>query len=259
MFDRFEHLTLSRPLAILDLETTGVRPGRDRIVEIAILRIEPNGKSTEYTSRINPEIPISAGATAIHGISDADVADCRTFQQVRRGISQLLRGCDLAGFNLKRFDLPILAGEFTRVGLWFSVRDRAVIDVLELYHVHEPRNLASAVRHYLGRDHHQAHAAMADVKATAAILDAQLDRYRDLPRETSQLHDQFASVDIGRRFRREEGQIVFAFGKHEGRYLDEVAQIDPLYLQWMLRGDFLDDAKALAEQALDASTDTSSL
>jgi DNA polymerase-3 subunit epsilon len=249
MFQCLHNLTLQRPLCVLHLEATGINPARDRIVELALLRIEPDGAMREHAVRINPEIPISEGATAMHGITDPMVAGCPTFKQISLQLLRDLKGCDLAGFNLKRFDLLLLVSEFARVGLWFSLRERGVIDVLELYHVQEPRNLASAVRSYLGHCEEHSDTARGRARATAAVLDAQLGHYLDLPREVQSLHDLFASVPIGRRMRQMAGGSVFACGKYAGRYVDEVRRLDPLYLTWMLRGDYFDSTKSLTEWA----------
>ncbi len=250
MFKKFRHLRIKRPLAILDAETTGVDPATDRIVELAILRAEPGKKSTLFHNRLNPQRPIPQEATAIHGITDKDVANSPTFGDVARKVQRLLDPCSLVGFNIKRFDLPCLMAEFSRAGASFRVNGRAVIDAQEIFFDREPRDLSAAVRQYLGKPHESAHSAIGDVLATAAILDAQLGRYRDLPRNVDALDSQFRSVDLARRFAKENGRIVFTFGKHRGRALREVARTDPDYLKWMLAQDFLDDVKALIRRSL---------
>lgn len=250
MFKRFRHLRLALPLAVIDLETTGANPSRDRIVELAILRVEPQGKLAGYAKRINPGMPIPPAASAVHGIRDADVAVCPSFVEMHRKVHRLLDGCDLAGFNLKRFDLPVLMSEFNRAGSKFRTDGRAILDVQEIFHKQEPRDLTSAARLYLGRELKGAHAANIDVLATAAVLDAQLGRYPRLPRTVAGLHKEFRTVDLARRFRLENGCPVFAFGKYAGYPLADVATADPSYLEWMLEQDFFDDAKALVRRAL---------
>ena len=166
----------------------------------------------------------------------------------------MLADADLAGFNIRRFDLPFLVAEFARAGIAFASGGRAVLDAQQLFHRQEPRDLAAALRFYCGREHDSAHGALADAEATAAILDAQVARYADLPATVAGLHEALTDVDIGGRFRSEAVRVVFAFGKHLGRPLDEVARRDPGYLGWMLTQDFLDDAKGVVERALIAAS-----
>lgn len=246
----FTHLRLTRPLAVLDVETTGTSPKDDRIIEIAIVKFLPDGSRKRYHRRLNPGIPIPAAATAVHGMTDRDVVDCPPFAAIAPSLVRFLRDCDLAGFHVHRFDLVMLLAEFNRAGVPFPLGRRAVIDALQICHQHEPRDLAAAVRHYLGRDHDGAHGALADAYATAAILDAQLARYADLPRTVAELHAHMTEVDLAGHFRRQDGRIIFAFGKYAGRPLEEVARRDEDYLYWMLDQDFLPDAKALVTQAL---------
>jgi DNA polymerase III subunit epsilon len=246
----FRHLTLDRPLAVLDLETTGVDVRNDRIVEVAVLKFAPDSEPVRYRRLINPGIPIPAAAAAIHGITDEVIAEKRRFEAIAPRLAQLLADADLAGFNLRRFDLPLLLAELRRAEVDFPLAGRAVLDVQQIYHMYEPRDLASAVAHYCGRAHDGAHAAMADVEATAAVLDAQVGRYDELPGTVAGLSELLTEVDVAGRFRCDGGVVVFAFGKHLGRPLDEVAGADPSYLRWMLGQDFLDDVKELVEQAL---------
>jgi DNA polymerase-3 subunit epsilon len=253
-----KNLSLERPLAILDLETTGTDPKVARIVEISVLKIFPDGRTDHRTRRINPGVAIPAEATAVHGITDADVANEPSFAQLAAGLLAFLDGCDLCGFNIKRFDLKLLAVEFNRVGLSFSIPGRAVIDPMEIFHVRERRDLAAAVRWYCRREHEGAHGAKADVMATMDILDAMLDRYHDLPRTIAELHESFRppnAVDLEGRFMRQADQVIFAFGKYRGRPLEEVAREFPDYLEWMLNEDFLDDTKALVQQALECASE----
>jgi DNA polymerase-3 subunit epsilon len=249
----FKNLVLEKPLAVIDLETTGTDPQSDRIVEIGILKVTADGHRSRRVLRLNPDVPIPPAATEVHGITDEDVADEPRFADVADGLIAFLEGCDLCGFNLKRFDLRLLHAEFTRAGKPLSLQGRAIVDVLEIFFAYEKRDLAAAVRFYCGREHEDAHSADADVLATAAVLDAMLARYGDLPFTTAGLHQRFKdpnAVDSNGCFTRVEGQIRFAFGKNRGQLLQAVARIKPDYLKWMLAQDFFDDTKAVVRQAL---------
>jgi DNA polymerase-3 subunit epsilon len=246
-------LKLCRSLAVLDLETTGINPRTDRIIEISILIVRPDRRTKHHTRRLNPGVSIPPEATAVHGITDADVADAPRFADVADEVVALLEGCDLCGFNLKRFDLPLLYKEFTRAGRSFVLEGRALIDALEIFHTYEPRDLAAAVRFYLGREHRGGHAAATDALATAEVVDAMLARYADLPRDAAGLHAHFkdpAAVDAAGFFTRVSGEVRFAKGKHRGQPLDFVARTCPDYLEWMLGQDFFPDTKEVARTAL---------
>jgi DNA polymerase-3 subunit epsilon len=248
-------LQLTRPLAFFDLETPGVAPATDRIVEIAVLRLDPGGGRQARARRINPERPIPAEASAVHGIRDEDVREAPTFRQIARGLLDFLGDADLAGFNVRRFDVPLLDREFRDCGLDLGLDRRRVIDAMAIFHRKEPRHLSAAVRFYLGRDHEGAHGAAADVEAAAEVLAAQVARYDDLPATVEDL-DGWCNpvpedaVDRAGKFVRREGEVVFAFGKHKGRPLREVAARETDYLSWLLTCDFAPDAKALIESAL---------
>lgn len=246
----FVRLPLTRPLVVLDIETTGVAPRNDRVIEIAAIKYAPEGDRRRFHRRLNPGVPIPPAATHIHGLSDADVADCPPFADVAAPLARFLRDSDLAGFNICRFDVPFLLAEFARTGIDFSLAHRAVIDVMRLYHLREPRDLAAAVRHYLDREHHPRHGALADAYATAAVLDAQLEHYPDLPRSVPELHAHLIDVDLGGRLRHERDGIVLAFGRYAGASLKEIARSDPDYLRWLLGQDFLPDFQAILRQAL---------
>lgn len=181
------NLKLERPLAVLDLESTGFDPVCDRIVEAAILRIDPSGESELFHKFLKPCMPIPPAATRVHGITDADVRDSPMFAEIASELRVFLAGADLAGFGIARFDLPLLIVEFTRASIEFSTDGRSVVDALDLYRMHEPRNLASAVRLYLGREHCAAHSAIADALAALSVLDAQIGRYA-LPTDPKSLH-----------------------------------------------------------------------
>jgi DNA polymerase-3 subunit epsilon len=250
----FKNLILRRPLVVLDLETTGLDSQKDRIVELCALKTHPDGHTGEMISRVNPGIPIPPETSAIHGITDADVADAPHFADVAANVLHFLDGCDLCGFNLKRFDLRLLYNEFRRVGLHFSLEGRAIIDALEIFYHYERRDLSAAVRFYLGREHTpRPRGAQADSLATAEVLDAMVARYADLPRDAAGIHQLFKdpnAVDSSGCFVRIDGELRFAFGKYRGQPLHVIARTRPDYLEWMLTQDFFDDAKALVKQAL---------
>jgi DNA polymerase-3 subunit epsilon len=249
-----KNISLAKPLAVIDLETTGTNPRFDRIVEISVLKLLPEGAYELRTRRLNPGMPIPPEATAVHGIADADVAGEPRFEQIAGGLLDFLNGCDLGGFNLKRFDLPLLRQEFARAGRSFSHEGLAIVDAMEIFHACEPRDLSAAVRFFLGREHERGHSAEADALATAQVLDAMLTRYAHLPRTVDELHQRFKdpdALDADRKFIRANGEIKFNFGVHRGQPLAEVARRKPDYLRWMLNEEsFREDAKAIVRQAL---------
>jgi DNA polymerase-3 subunit epsilon len=251
----FCNLSLDRPLVVLDLETTSTDLHDARIVEISALKLAPDCKPAHPTRRINPGVPIPPEATAIHGIRDEDVAGAPRFERLAPSIQTFLDGCDLCGFNLLKFDLKVLMAEFRRAGLSFELRDRRLLDACRIFHQREPRDLAGALRFYCGREHNRCHSAAADVLATVAVLDGQLERYHDLPRKVGDLYDRQRNpnaIDVEEWLgRRPDGSIELIGGnKHQGRLLSDVAFRDPTYLKWMLRGDFFDDTKAIVAEAL---------
>ena len=250
-----EHLTLDRPLVVFDLETTGIDPATDRIVEISALRIEPEGGRESRTRRINPGRPIPAEATAVHGIRDEDVRDEPAFRKVARALLEFLRDADLAGFNVTRFDIPLLEREFRDCGLDLGLAGRRVVDAMTIFHRMERRDLGAAVEFYLEREHEGAHAAEADVAATSEVLDAQLARYAELPRDVAELDRWMRpggehAVDRSGKFQWKDGEVVFAFGKHHGKSLRQVAKEHSGYLEWIVKSDFPSDAKTLVGDAL---------
>jgi DNA polymerase-3 subunit epsilon len=249
-------LRLERPLCVFDLETTGVDPLRDRIVEVSVLNLAPDGTREVRTRRVNPERPIPPEATAVHGIRDEDVASSPPFRLVARSLLEFFGDADLAGFNVRRFDVPLLDREFRDCGLDFSLARRRIVDAMTIFHMKERRDLAAAVKFYLGRGHEGAHGAEADVLASAEVLFAQLERYPDLPADVGALDAALVpppppgALDRAGKFVLREGKVVFAFGKHTGKPLAEVARSQPSYLEWILGTDFPDDARAFVEKAL---------
>jgi DNA polymerase-3 subunit epsilon len=246
----FRHLRLQRPLCALDAETTGTCPRRDRIIEVAVVRYAPDAGPEAFVRRVDPGVPIPTAATAVYGLGDADVAGCPPFADVAPELARFLGDADLAGFNILRFDLPLLLAEFRRSGLDLPLGDRRVVDVQRLYHRLEPRDLAAAARRYLGGDHKGAHGAEADARAAAAVLDRMLAAESGLPRTVPGLHAALVEADLGVRLRRDGDRLVLAFGRHAGRPLDEVAGDDAGYLRWLLGQDFLPDFRALVVAAL---------
>ena len=240
-------LKLTRPIVFFDLETTGTNINSDRIVEISVVKLMPNGEIKSKTRRINPEMPIPAEATAIHHIPDEDVANEPTFRQVANSLAQIMAGCDIAGFNSNRFDIPLLDQEFVRAKVDFDFSKARFIDVQTIYHKKEPRTLVAAYRYYCGKDLTEAHSALADTTATMEVLLAQLEKYDDLPCEVGALSE-FASnnrnVDLmGRLIFDDKGREVINFGKYKGRLAEDVLSSDPGYYSWIMGGDFAQNTK----------------
>lgn len=248
-------LNLKNPLVFLDLETTGINIVTDRIVEIALVKVNVDGSEEERQMRINPEMPIPPEASAIHGIYDEDVKDAPTFKEVAKSLAQFLEGCDLAGFNSNRFDIPLLAEEFLRAGVDIDLKKRKFIDVQAIFHKMEKRTLAAAYKFYCNKDLVDAHSAMADTKATYEILKAQLDRYKDAEVEDHKGRkikpiennvdklSEFSSYDrnvdfVGRIVYDENGVEVFNFGKNKGVPVEKVLKEQPGYFGWILNSEF---------------------
>jgi DNA polymerase-3 subunit epsilon len=253
-----ERLRLQRPLVFLDVESTGVSVSSDRIIEIAALRINPDGSEEYRCKRVNPGIPIPADATAVHGITDADVANEPPFTAYAQTLWQLLSECDFAGFGVSRFDLPLLEAEFGRAGLQFAWRERRVIDAMAIFHNKERRDLPAAVLFYLGREFASAHAAGQDVGAALEVLYAQLQRYEDLPSGLDELHSYCNPtnpdwIDPDGKFIWSNGVPTIAFGKHMGTPLAGLVANEPDYLAWVLKGDFSPEVKQLVKNALDGA------
>lgn len=242
------------PLVIFDLETTGPDRLTDRIVEVAALKVSPDGSIAVFEQRVNPGVKIPSEATAVHGISDADVADAPSFATVAPDLAAFLEGCDLAGYNLRGFDIPLLGREFDRVKVSFSFDGRRVVDAQVIYFRKEPRDLSAAVRTFVGREHAGAHSALADSIAAAEVLAGQLKRYEDLPRGIEALAAFTAPVegrwvDADKRFVWRDGAAVFNFGGKRGQLLADVAAKNPEYLDWMLDADFPEEAKRIVREA----------
>ena len=235
-------LKLKRPIIFFDLETTGVDTSKDRIVEISLVKVMPDGEEIIKTRRLNPQMHIPAEATAIHGITDEDVKDCPTFAQVAKSLEQFIQGCDFGGFNSNRFDLPMLVEEFLRVGINVDFKKRKFIDVQNIFHKMEQRTLVAAYKFYCNKDLTEAHSAEADTLATYEVLKAQLDRYPTLENDVNALAEFSArgeTVDYaGRIVYDSKGNEVFGFGKYKGRRVSEVFATDPSYYTWMMNGDF---------------------
>lgn len=237
---------LERPLVFFDLETTGLDLKTDRIVELAFIKVTPQGDVLERVRRFNPGIPIPPEATAVHGITDADVADELPFCRTAKSLVETLEGCDLAGFNIRRFDLQMLVQELRRCGFELSLEGRRIVDVQTIFHREEPRDLTAAAKLYLGRDHEEAHSALGDIRTSAAVLSAQLQRYPHVPRDLDGLHaycEAYAPLrtELDRWFVDSPRGRVFRRGRHKGEALLDVARDAPDYLRWMLGAEDMDE------------------
>ncbi|MDR2919085.1 MAG: 3'-5' exonuclease [Tannerella sp.] len=250
-------LKLANPLVFFDLETTGININKDRIVEISLLKVFPNGDEECKTRRINPEMPIPPESTKIHGITDEDVKDCPVFKEIAKSLAAIIEGCDLAGFNSNRFDIPLLVEEFLRAGVDIDLNKRKFIDVQTIFHKMEQRTLSAAYKFYCDKELDNAHSAEHDTKATYEVLQAQLDRYPELQNDMKFLSE-FSSftnnVDFaGRMIYNEKGEEIINFGKYKGRLVSEVLSSDPSYYSWIMNGDFpLNTKKVLTEIRLRA-------
>ncbi|MEG1758978.1 MAG: 3'-5' exonuclease [Alistipes sp.] len=235
-------LKLKRPIIFFDIESTGIDTSKDRIVEISMVKVMPDGEQITKTRKINPERHIPEESTAIHGITDDDVRECPTFTQVAKSLEQFIVGCDFGGFNSNRFDLPMLVEEFMRAGVDVDFKNRKFIDVQNIFHKKEQRTLVAAYKFYCDKSLVDAHSAEADTLATYEVLKAQLDRYDDLENDVEMLsefssHGETADY-AGRIVYNDKGQEVFAFGKHKGQPVAEIFAMEPSYYMWMMNGDF---------------------
>jgi DNA polymerase-3 subunit epsilon len=253
-----QNLKLERALVGFDLETTGINVERDRIVQIALVRIEPGGARRTFETLVNPECPIPPEATAVHGIKDADVRDMPTFSQIRQDVEDFLRDADLAGFNSVNFDQPLLQAEFKRAGSEREFAGVRHLDAMRIFHQMERRDLTAAFRFYCDKELVGAHGALADTEATLEILDAQIARYAEVPAEVEALH-RFCNPDEGKYVDRtrkllwsDRGEALFTFGKFQGKTLNEVVTLKGGrgYLEWMLGKDFSEEVKGILREAL---------
>ncbi len=248
-------LNLTKPLAVFDLETTGTNVGTDRIVEISIIRIHPDGREETLTRRVNPGIPIPGEVTAIHGISDEDVKDEPTFAMLAPLLNQFLANCDLGGYNSNKFDIPLLVEEFLRAEVDFDIKGRRFVDVQNIFHKMEPRTLKAAYKFYCNKDIVNAHSAEADTRATYEVLLSQIERYQGAEyadkdgkistpviNDIKALHEfsfQNRNADlVGHIIFNDKNQEVFNFGKYKGRAVAEIFSIEPSYYDWMMKADF---------------------
>ncbi len=257
-------LNLKNPLVFFDLETTGTVISRDKIIEISMLKVSPDNSEVSRTQRINPEMPIPEESTMIHGITDQDVGNSPTFKQIAKSIAQFLEGCDLGGFSIIKFDVPMLVEEFLRVDLEFNVRTRKLVDAQKIFFLMEKRNLTAAYKFYCGKDLTQAHSAEADTLASFEVLKAQISRYagaevHDLQGKLiGQIDNSIESLNgityskivdfAGRMAYGHQNQVIFNFGKHRGKSVTDVLKEEPQYYDWIMNGDFpLDTKRRLTE------------
>jgi DNA polymerase III subunit epsilon len=235
-------LNLKNPLIFFDLEATGLSINNDRIIELSYLKVFPDGREESKTFRINPEMPIDPKATAVHGILIEDLKDCPTFKEIAKTLVNTFEGCDYAGYNSNKFDLPMLAEEFLRCDIDFDLKKRKFIDVQVIFHKREQRTLSAAYKFYCSKDLENAHSAEADTRATYEVLQSQLDRYTDLENDMDKLSEfstQNVNVDFaGRIILNEKNVEVFNFGKYRNVPVEEVFEKDPAYYGWMMNNDF---------------------
>jgi len=248
-------LKLERDLVFLDTETTGTDLSTDRIVEIALVRYKPDGQRVEYRTLVNPEMPIPEESRRVHGISDQDVAGAPTFVELAPTLLQRLHDADLGGYNILRFDLPLLRNEFQRARIEWAPEGARVLDAQVIFHKMEPRDLSAAYRKFVGRELEGAHGALADTIASAEVLFGQLLHYAELPRDVAGLDAMFnlrdtRFVDSGRKFRWRDGEVCVNFGNHRGRLLREMVEQEPGYVDWILDKDFPPEVKKLVRDAL---------
>lgn len=245
-------LNLIRPLIFFDLETTGTNVTQDRIVELSYIKIFPDGREEKKSRRINPGIPIPPASTAVHHITDEDVKDEPTFNKIAKSLHQIFEGCDIAGYNSNKFDVPLLMEEFARCGINFDVSGRHFIDVQNIFHKMEQRTLVAAYRFYCGKELEGAHSALADTEATYEVLKGQLERYKELENDVEALAKFSASgrnLDLaGRIVLDDQDRPVFNFGKHKGKTVMEVLKREPSFYDWMMQGDFPKNTKDVLMQ-----------
>lgn len=264
-------LNLKIPICFFDLEATGTSISQDRIVEIAMMKVMPGGEIITRTNLINPTIPIPPEVSAIHGIHDEDVRDKPTFRELAREYARFLEGADLGGFNILKFDVPLLVEEFLRADVEFDYRRKRIIDSQRIYHLMEKRTLAAAYRFYCNKNLEDSHTAEADTRASFEVLLAQLERYQDQPATDNQGHNigyirndmdelnkltASSMIDLaGRMVHDQRGEPIFNFGKHRNKAVKAVLKEEPAYYDWMMNGDFpLDTKRKLTEIKLSMMT-----
>ena len=248
-------IKLDRPLIVFDIEATGTSARADRIIELAAIRIDPDGTETSGYWLLNPGVPIPIETTAIHGITDEIVRSCPTFKEKALEILTFFGEADFAGFNAGRFDIPMLAEEFSRAGIPFDADRRRLLDAQRIFHTKEPRDLSAALRFYCGHEHADAHGAEADVRATLDVIRGQFKRYDDLPRDMETLDRTFNpldpfNADRSGRLRWVDGELVINFGKKKGAKLKDLAGEDAGFLKWIIKNDFPQDTRQICENAL---------
>ncbi|MCA9402023.1 MAG: 3'-5' exonuclease [Candidatus Omnitrophica bacterium] len=249
-------MKLKKPFVVFDLETTGTWIEKDRIIEIAIIKIHPDGSKETYEKKINPQMPIPAKVQELTGISDEDVKDAPVFREIAQQVFDFIADADVGGFNVERFDLPLLERELKEAGITFEYKSRVIIDAQKIFHLHEKRDLTAAYQFYCQRELDNAHSALADTEATWEILQAQVDQYaqqegdlHDLSKFDYKTYQEY--YDDERKFRWWNGQLYMMFGKYARKYtLEEVVRKDRSYLEWILSANFSDQIKNLVEDAL---------
>lgn len=243
-------LKLTRPLIFFDLETTGTNITNDRIVEFSYIKVNPDGTEETKSRKINPEMHIPEASTAVHHITDEMVKDAPTFRQVAKSLLAIFEGCDIAGYNSNKFDVPLLIEEFARCGLNFDISGRHFVDVQNIFHKMEQRTLVAAYRFYCGKELEGAHSATADTQATYEVLKSQLDRYPDLQNDVAFLSDFSRAgrgIDLAARFVLDDNnEAVFNFGKHKGKKVKDVFRREPSFYSWMMQGEFARNTKDVA-------------
>jgi DNA polymerase-3 subunit epsilon len=250
------NLSLTRPVAFIDLETTGINLGSDRIVEIAIVKIMPDGTRQVKRKLINPEMIIPQQSIDVHGITNEMVKDAPTFKQAGNEIKQFLENCDLGGYNSNKFDIPLLVEEFLRTGQDFKTDGRKLLDVQKVFHMMEPRTLSAAYKFYCGKELENAHSAEVDATATWEVLDAQIEKYPQIGNTIESILKAVGEeeiVDFARRMIVAEGKIVFNFGKHKGKVVEDVLRAERSYYDWMMQGDFPQHTKQKLTEILHKS------
>ena len=248
-------LRLERPLVVFDLEATGLNKRTDRIVSIALVRYEPSGSVEQVNYLLNPGIPIPEDSTAIHGITDADVAGAPTFAEMAEALAAHFADADLAGYNILGYDIPLLTEEFARSNRPFSIEGRRILDAQRIFFRNEPRDLSAALRYYCGESHDNSHDALGDVLATIRVLDGQFRKYPELPEAMEALNEYCdprdpAWVDRAGRLKWVRGEVAFNFGKFQGQLLRDAVSSDPNFITWLLRSDFPDDTKQIVRDAV---------